>query len=106
MWYICLPLLILAAVTSLFTDPARRLVYKVTGKRFFKPRDSEQPSSQTPPSGGQIDASDIVISQHPDGTRVLLGFGSSGKVCPIDPLAHKIVLPENTHQLRGKLNIM
>lgn len=81
LWYTAVPLLILAAISALFTDRAQRLIHKVTGKRFFKPHNSEQPNLESRPSGGHIQASDIAISQHPDGTAVLLGSGSTGKVC-------------------------
>lgn len=81
LWYIAIPLLILAAITSLFADRAQRLIHKATGQTFFKPHNSEQSSLESRPSGGHINASDIAISQHPDGTPVLLGSGSTGKVC-------------------------
>lgn len=81
LWYTAVPLLILAAITALFADRAQRLIHIMTGKRLFKPHNSEQPNSDSRPSGGHIDASDIAISQHPDGIPVLLGSGSAGKVC-------------------------
>lgn len=84
-WYTCIPTLLLAAVAPLFTDRGQRLVKRATGNRLFKSQSSEPPlasSLQTRPSGGHIDASDIAISQNPDGTQILLGSGSSGKVCP------------------------
>ena len=80
--YTSVPLLMLAAVASLFTDTAQRLILSVTGRRFLSSRASEQANSQTRPLGGQIDASDIAISLNPDGTQVLLGLGSSGTVWP------------------------
>lgn len=83
MWYTCLPALILAAITSLFTVAVQRMVNQATGNRLFKSSRSEPTralSLQSRPSGGHIDASDIAISEHPDGTQILLGAGSSGKV--------------------------
>ena len=80
--YTSVPLLMLTAIASLLTDTAQRLILRVTGRSFLSPRTSEQAHSQTRLLGGQIDASDIAIILHPDGTQVLLGLGSSGKVWP------------------------
>ena len=82
-WYTCTPTLLLIAITSLFTNRAQRIVNRASGNRLFRSSSSEPTralSLQSRPSGGHIDASDIVISQHPDGTQILLGAGSSGKV--------------------------
>lgn len=98
-WYTCAPALTVAAITSLFTVGVQRMVNQATGNRLFKSSRSEPTralSLQSRPSGGHIDASDIVISQHPDGSQILLGAGSSGKVYKgvrsgVQPVAIKVL---------------
>ena len=78
-----LPLLLLAISITLFTNRGSAILWRVL--RRTPPGTPEllktlSASMMVNSFAGKIDASDIFISQHPDGSDWLLGAGSSGQV--------------------------
>ena len=80
-------LLLIAVTMSLCTSRGNNVLRRALGKgqpESAKLQKTLSASMMVGASAGKIDASDITISQLPDGSDWLLGAGSSGQVCLAD----------------------